>query len=44
MDEKTKPNDLYTLTSNTMGVSNNDNDNSNDATNGNWWWEHGVAT
>jgi len=27
----------------TMGVSNNDNDNSNDAANGSQWWEHGTC-
>jgi hypothetical protein len=35
MDERTKPNYLYTLAPNTMGILNNDNDNLNDATNGN---------
>jgi hypothetical protein len=44
MDERTRPNHFYTLASNTTGVSNNDNDNSNDATNGCQWGEHGVAT
>ncbi len=41
MDERTKPNDLYTLAPNTMGILNNDNDYLNDATNGSQWGGRG---